>query len=261
MRHARNITLLALAAVAAGALGGCRGERTAERPRQFFPGMDDQPKYRPQSESEFFADGRSMREPIAGTVAFGARPDDRDDWAAPSRGRAEFLREDDRVYLGVDDAGEYVERAPIASLLGLPNGQAPTPEQVRDLIERGRDRFTIYCTPCHGGTGDGKGMVGAQWAYALPNFHDPKYLPGGELGRDGYIFHVIRNGLANAPGAEPALRMPAYGERIGPRDAWAVVLYLRALQETRRGEMADVPESLRRDLIRSRGAATGGGGE
>lgn len=261
MRNTKTITCLMLAALTAALLGGCRGERTSERPRQFFPGMDDQPKYKPQSDSAFFADGRSMRQPIAGTVAFGARPDDRDEWVAPNRGRAEFLREDDRVYLGVNETGAYVERAPVASLLGLPGGQAPTPEQVRDLIERGRDRFTVFCTPCHSATGDGKGMVGAQWSYALPNFHDDKYQPGGEVGQDGYIFHVIRNGLANAPGAEPALRMPAYGERVGPRDAWAIVLYLRALQQTRRGEMADVPESLRRDLIRSRGAEIGGGGQ
>ncbi|RMH30045.1 MAG: cytochrome c [Planctomycetota bacterium] len=254
--------MLAVATLAlpAGLTAGCRGERTAKRPRQFFPGMDDQPKYQPQEASTFFADGRAMREPVAGAVPFGARPDEHDEWLPVGRQRRDFLKADDRVYLGVNADGSYVETIPVRAVLGLAEGEPVPPGAVRALIERGQDRYTIFCIVCHGGTGDGKGMVGLQWSYNLPNFHDPQYQPGGEKGQDGYLFHVIRNGVANAPGAQPPLRMPSYAERVSERDAWAIVAYLRALQETDKGEIADVPAAQRRDLLNSRGATAPAGG-
>lgn len=240
---------------AAVGLGGCRGERSAERPRQFFPGMDDQPKYKPQAQSDYFADGRTMREPVAGTVPFGRRADLNDEWVAPDETRANLVRESDRVYRGVNNDGSYVDVIPVAELLGEP----VNPADMRSLIERGQDRYNIFCITCHGGAGDGDGMVGTQWATPIPSYHQPQYMPGGEKGQDGYLFHVIRNGVANTPGALPALRMPGYAERVSERDAWAIVAYLRSLQATRQGELADVPEARRRELINTRGATSAGG--
>jgi len=220
--------------------------------------MDDQPKYQPQAQSHFFADGRTMRTPVSGTIPFGARADGNDQWVAVGRARRDFLKADDRVYLGLDADGAYLEDAPLAAVLGLPDGAPVTPAQVKGLIERGRERYNIYCIVCHGGAGDGDGMVGRRWSYPLPNYHDPKYAHGGEKGQDGYLFHVIRNGVPNPPGQQPPLRMPSYAERVTERDAWAIVTYIRTLQATRRGEITDVPESLRRDLLNSRGATDGG---
>ena len=225
--------------------------------------MDDQPKYKAQSQSHFFADGRSMRQPVAGTVAFGRQSElhfgDTPDQIAASKhaialDRMDLLRGDDRVYQGVNPDGSYIEKAPIRALEGLADDDPIPVELVRSLIERGRDHFNIFCIVCHGGLGDGAGMVGRRWSYPLPNFHDPVYQPGAPKGQDGYIFHVIRNGVANQPGLQPPLRMPSYAEKVSPRDAWAIVLYLRTLQTTTKGSIEDVPDSLRADLLASQPA-------
>ncbi|MBX3352860.1 MAG: cytochrome c [Phycisphaeraceae bacterium] len=246
------IRAVVIGAATAGALlaglSGCRDDRTAQRPRQFFPDMDDQPKFKTQGENPLFADGRSMREPVAGTVAFGRQAEL--EWAEPSmqayanerisRQRADLLRAEPEIYLGIAADGKYIDTIPIPV----------TPE----LLQRGMDRYNIYCIVCHGATGAGKGAVGIQWSYPLPNFHDAQYQRGGEKGQDGYLFHVIRNGVANAPGQQPALKMPAYSQQLSERDAWAVVAYFRALQTARRGSIDRVPTAQRQELDRTRGA-------
>ena len=107
---------------------------------------------------------------------------------------------------------------------------------------------------CHNANGDGKGPVGNLWSYPLPTFHDTQYQPGEEKGADGYLFHVIRNGVPNAPGMMPALRMPAYRNQVNERDAWAIVAYVRALQASRAMPLNEVPAAQRRELERTRGA-------
>lgn len=238
----------ALGAATLAGLAGCRDDRSAQRPRQFFPDMDDQPKFRAQGENEFFADGRAMRQPVAGVVAFGRQAEL--EWAEPSmqayaneritRQRADLLRAEPAVYLGIGADGKYVDTIPIAV----------TPE----LLRRGMDRYNIYCIVCHGATGSGKGAVGLQWSYPLPDFHAEQYQRGGEKGQDGYLFHVIRNGVANAPGQQPALKMPGYSQQLSERDAWAVVAYFRALQNARKGSIERVPTAQRQELERTRGA-------
>jgi mono/diheme cytochrome c family protein len=223
------------------AISGCRGDRSAENPRQFFPGMDDQPRYDPQEQSEFFADGRTVRDPVANTVAFGQ-------FARLDSSRPDYLRDSDTLYRGRDASGNYLDRAPISELLD--NGQSVT-----DLIQLGQTQFNIYCIVCHGGLAIGgqgtqyAGMVGNRWSYPLPNLHDPQYQRGGEKGQDGYIFNVIRNGVPNLPGIEPALRMPSYAQQLREREAWAVVLYLRTLQRSRHSSINDVPEAARASLL------------
>src|SRR5690606_28449424 len=98
----------------------------------------------------------------------------------------------------------------------------------RALLERGEERFNIYCAACHGYTGDGAGMVGRRWSIPVPSYHDPKYSDSAQrTGKDGYLFHVARYGLKNPDGST---RMPAYGHALDAQDAWAVVAYIRALQ-------------------------------
>jgi len=251
LRSASALGVCALAcALAISGLSGCRGDRSAERPRQFFPDMDDQPKYTNQGDNPAFDDNRAMRPPVAGVVAFATSTDPDD----PER-RWMFI-DNDAVARGVTPDGSYVQRMPLRQILGVADGERIAPRQVEDFINLGRERYAIFCYPCHGAVGDGKGIVGNLWSAPLPSYHEPRYQPGGELGQDGRIFHTIRNGVANTPGAQPALRMPAYGERITVEQSWAIVAYIRALQKTQKGELRDVPESIADGLLARRGAAT-----
>lgn len=169
--------------------------------------MDHQDKFRPQEGNPLFADGRAMRLPVAGTVA-----------------RGELL-EDDHLERGLVD-GKWAA--------GLP------PQLVSDpaLLSRGRERYDIFCAPCHGYSGYGDGMIaqratqlaklrrpGMAWvpptSYQTPDFRDAKKTPNAQL--DGYLFHVISNGVRN---------MPAYGNQVPVRDRWAIVAYVRALQRS-----------------------------
>jgi mono/diheme cytochrome c family protein len=234
-----------VAALGAG-LAGCRGDRTDKPPRQFLPDMDDSPKWHPQGASPFFLDaedvsaeaghvpgaelGRMMRPKPAGAVAFGALP------VAAAEGqfdpgfrdrltgeRRNYLRDDDAFYYGVDETGAPVDTIPM--------------EVTRALLERGAERFNIYCAVCHGYAGDGAGMVGRRWSIPVPTYHDPKYSdPAQRTGKDGYLFHVARYGLKNPDGS---IRMPAYGHALDAEDAWAVVAYIRALQAAGVGEQPE----------------------
>lgn len=233
--------LAATLAVTGLAASGCRDTRSDKTPHQFFPDMDDQPKWNPQTKSEFFADQRTMRQPVKGTVAFGrVRFVSDADWAQPfMEERDVFLKEDDRVYLGTSSDGHYLADIPV--------------KVDERLILRGQERFNIYCSACHGYDGAGTGMVGQQWSYPLPTFHDVKYLDksladGKAL--DGYIFHVIRNGVVS----EGVQKMPSYAHALDEHDAWAVVAYIRTLQASHRGTIGDVAEADRVELERRRPA-------
>ncbi len=231
----------AAALLALAPLGGCRGDRAEKPPRQFFPDMDDQPKWKPQSETEFFVNGRTMRQPPAHTVPFGtSEVVSEDQWAARfSSDRERFLRASYEVYEGSDEMLNPVEQIPVPVTM--------------ELLRRGRERFNIYCSVCHGYNGEGAGgdrpagsggMVGRLWSIPVPSFHDPRYFEGGERGQAGYLFTVVRNGVVTAGNQT----MPGYGHALDAQDAWAVVAYLRVLQRSWRGELADVPESQRSQL-------------
>ena len=234
-----------------GGLAGCRGERSEKPPRQLFPDMDDQPRFKVQRETQFFDDGRTMRPVVEGTIPWGRTAVDVDaesvadsSWAAEYRvQRARFLAEDDAVYKGETGAGGeetvpdcWIERFSI--------------EVDRDLIELGRKNFNIYCATCHGYEGDGMGTVGQRWAgQIVANYHDEKYKdPSLFTGRDGYIFYVGRQGLYDANGV---LRMPPFKQALDEREMWGVVAYIRALQASR-GVPVDsdlVPEPERQRLV------------
>ncbi len=268
-KHSHNTAWITAATIAlcgaAAMTTGCRGGRDDKPPRQFFPDLDEQMKWKPQGQSEFFADGRMMRKPVAGAVPFGRvnfvmteqQVETKAPWARHwMEQREDFLKADDAVYAGKGAAGEFVDRIPMAV--------------TRPMLDLGKKKFNIYCAACHGYLGDGKGMVGKTWSYALPNFHDDKYLPGAteevvdeatkakktqkaRTGQDGYIFSVARNGVYDAQGNN---KMPAYGHALSERDAWAVVAYIRALQEARGARLDDpgIPEAQREALGRSKPA-------
>src|SRR5690348_15718484 len=164
--------------------------------------MQDQPKYKPLGASRFFADGRAARPIPPGTIA-------RDE-----------LTNDDPVHTGAKN-GEFLETIP------LPLTQA--------LLERGRDRFDIFCSPCHGRTGDGYGMVRQRGFWIPANLHTERLraVP------PGYIYQVIKNGYG---------AMPDHGDQIPVDDRWAIVAYLRALQLSRNASLSEVPPEARADL-------------
>lgn len=244
-RPLHTILLVGLAAAVPLAATGCRGDRSDKPPRQFLPGMDDQPRWMSQSESEFFEDGRTMRPRPEGTVAFG-RHDfipgafesaEGEAWGSSViQTRTDMLRDDDGYYRGVDENGVYLRQMPL--------------DVTKELLEWGQNRYNIYCVACHGYTGDGEGSVGLKWSYPLPNFHDPKYNRGEETGDDGYLWWTALNGVFDDTGAQ---KMPGYSHALSERDAWAVVAYIRALQETRKGDLNDVSESEQQQLLQSRG--------
>lgn len=237
LKHAGSTLAIIAGVFAALGAQGCRGDRSNKPPRQFFPDMDDQPKWKPQSETPFFANNRTMRETPANVVAFGRVDITGDEsWGKPwAEQRVALLRDGEEVYFGTkgtnaDGTVNYVDKIP-ASI-------AVTP----DFIKLGQTKFNIYCSVCHGFDGSGKGMVGQAWSYALPNFFDPKYKDATQYtGKDGYIFHTARYGVTT----NGEQKMPPYGHALDEMQAWAVVAYFRTLQESRAVPLSDVPESER----------------
>ncbi len=169
------------------------------------PNMSQQPKYNPLSPSDFFADGRSERPAVAGTVPRGAP------------------RANDPFYTGREN-GEVVERMPV-----------PVTAQ---LLARGRQRFDIYCSPCHGRTGDGSGMVVRRGFRQPPSYHIQRLVNA----PDGHFFEVITNGFGE---------MYSYASRVPPADRWAITAYIRALQFSQDATLDDVPPAERSRLFGS----------
>lgn len=170
-------------------LAGCaRGCTSSRPPIQINPSMDDQPKVRPQTASKFFYDGASMRQPVPGTVPIGG------------------LKEDTAFFTGMGADGTPVAAIPVTVDAAL--------------VERGRQRYVIYCQPCHDARGDGKGILFQRANIRTASIHQDRLLKS----PDGYMFFVITNGLG---------LMPAYRWPIPPADRWAIVAYVRELQRKR----------------------------
>ncbi|HEY4301560.1 MAG TPA: cytochrome c [Candidatus Didemnitutus sp.] len=200
---------------------GLRGRRSTEPPVMVFPDMDFQSKYKPQRASKFFADGRTDRMPVAGTVPYGRETEDIGPDGKPILGDPEFLKADDAMYAGKNADGSFVHGFPV------PVDAA--------LLERGRNRFQIYCQPCHGALGDGNGVTRAYGMVATANYQDERIrkMPEGE------IFNTITNGKNT---------MMSYADKLSSHDRWAVVAYVRALQRAHNATLADVPADHRGDL-------------
>ncbi len=181
-RIARDAALALLALVTAGCVRGCTSRRP---PIHINPNMDLQPKYLAQSENAFFYDGMTMREPVPGTVARGE------------------LRDDSPYWTGRDAAGELVAALPLPV----------TPA----LLDRGAERYAIYCAPCHDPAGTGKGILFQRGNVPTPDFRDPRLL--GQP--DGHFFDVITNGVG---------LMQGYKYPVGVADRWAITAHVRRLQ-------------------------------
>jgi hypothetical protein len=174
--------------------------------------MYDQPRLETFEASRFFKDDASAREQPMGTVA-------RDQ---PFAG--------DPYFSGKRD-GEF-----LTSIPSPPNSEGDFLD--RAFVERGRERFNIYCAPCHGGTGEGNGMIVQRGFPKPPSLHEERLREGTV---DGQIFDVISNGFR---------RMPRYGPRIPADDRWRIVAYVRALQRSQHLPLDDAPADIRAQLER-----------
>jgi mono/diheme cytochrome c family protein len=177
-------------------LAGCRQD------------MHNQPKYIPLRPSDFFADGRSGRPLIEGTIPRG------------------HLQDDGAFFTGKGPDGKFLDTFPLAV------DQA--------VIERGQQRFNIYCAPCHDRLGNGNGMIVRRGYRRPPSYHIDRLRQA----PNGYIFDVITSGFG---------AMPDYATQIPVRDRWAIVAYVRALQLSQNASINDVPAAARAQL--TQGAA------
>jgi mono/diheme cytochrome c family protein len=157
--------------------------------------MHNQPKYKPLRAAEFFRDGSSARPLVEGTVSRGS------------------LQEDEAFFTG--------------KVGGTAVAEMPFPVDAQ-VLDRGQERYDIYCRPCHDATGSGKGMVVQRGYRPPPSFHDERL----RTAPPGHFFDVMTNGFG---------AMPDYRAQIAPRDRWAVVAYIRALQLANRATTSDVP--------------------
>lgn len=167
--------------------------------------MANQPKYEPLELSTLFTDFRSARQPVPGTVARGE------------------LREDTWLYKGVSASGDPVESFPM--------------KISQDVIEEGQINFNIYCSPCHGLTGYGDGMIVQRGFMAPPSYHTEQLRQMSP----GHIFQVITNGLGG---------MPAYDNQIPAKLRWAIVAYVQALQKSQNVPFDELPPEVQRRLMK-----------
>jgi mono/diheme cytochrome c family protein len=166
--------------------------------------MHDAPRYDPLEKSTFFADGQASRPLVANTVARG------------------LLREDRHFFEGVVE-GKPAETFPMAV--------------TASVMERGQERFNVFCSPCHGRTGEGNGMIVQRGFRQPPSYHEDR-LRNAPV---GYFFDVMTHGFG---------AMQDYSSQLPPADRWAVAAYIRALQLSQRASIEDVPADRRADLDR-----------
>lgn len=164
--------------------------------------MHDQPKYIPLRQSTFFADQRSARPLVAGTVARGQ------------------LRDDPLLFTGKVNGAD-------ATIFPFPIDEK--------VMARGQQRFNIYCSPCHGRTGQGDGMVVRRGYRRPPTYHQDRLRDAAV----GHFFDVMTNGFG---------AMPDYAAQVSPPDRWAIAAYIRALQLSEHARVDDVPASERGKL-------------
>ena len=200
----RNAVLIMMCIAEGFFISGCyRGLPSEKEPIEIIQDMYYQPKYKAQSESRFFADSMTMRSIEPGTMAQGQ------------------MIEDSSFFTGFVKDSVYVKTMPV--------------KMTMKLMERGQERFNIYCSPCHSRVGDGNGIMIQNGYVQPPSYHNDtmRQLP------DGQFFDVISNGIRT---------MPSYGNQIKVPDRWAIVSYIRALQLSQNASIKDIPPEERQKI-------------
>lgn len=191
--------LLAGLVVLSIVISGCRGNRSEKPAIHLNPNMDIQSKITAQTKPIT---------PPQDTVPWGVNPDD----------RADALAADPVYYRGQTTSGDWVSSVPVTVNAAL--------------LDRGQDRFNIYCAACHDRSGTGNGPVVQRGFTPPPKLSDPRVIAY----RDGQIFDIISHGIRS---------MPGHDKQIPVEDRWAIVAYVRAIQKMNTATIQDVPESQR----------------
>jgi hypothetical protein len=181
-------------------LVNCRGQKSELPPIHPNLNMDVQKKFTPQRPNPFFADDRGMRPLVPGTVSLGN------------------LKVNDVLMYGKDSTDNYTKKIPYDVSLSF--------------IKRGQDRYSIFCTPCHGGTGASNGIMIKRGMLLPPSFHSERIvdMPVGQL------YESIIKGVRG--------NMPAYNAAIPLQDRWAIVAYVKALQHSQKASLSDIPQDI-----------------
>ncbi|HWQ34669.1 MAG TPA: cytochrome c [Blastocatellia bacterium] len=191
-------------------LAGCRQD------------MHNQPKYIPLRPSEFFADGQSARKPVDGTVARGSLSND---VFIPAKTAAPAAT-----------GSSQNASASTGTQTGSQTGAGSFPFPITaEVLARGEERFNINCSPCHGRTGYGDGMVVRRGFPQPPSYHIDRLRNAPNT----HFFEVMTNGFG---------RMWSYADQVSPRDRWAIIAYIRALQLSQNATVADVPADKQQQL-------------
>jgi mono/diheme cytochrome c family protein len=207
------ITVSILFAASISFLGN-RSDNFSRPPWQVFPDMDDQDKYLPQRASSFFDDGRADRPVPAGIVHRGNEIDIRNVFADDFS--AEQFGDDPKTIAlntGLDTAGKPYQGFPI--------------DVNEDNLSLGQEKYTLYCAVCHGVAGDGNGPTKA-FKLIAANFFNPARVISAPGNPEGEIFKVLTEGVGGG-----VTGMVAFNDRLTPKERWAVILYIRALQKSR----------------------------
>jgi mono/diheme cytochrome c family protein len=212
-----------LGGISIAALAGFRGVKSPLPPIQIFPDMKHQPKYQPQHESTFFADGSAARMPVEGTIPLG--------YTLPGSYLQAGAKNGTIQPTGFSNQPDYYNTGKFGDVYG--DG---FPLDVTEaLVKRGQERFNINCAVCHGKVGLGNGITSQYGIAAIANLQDDRIraMP------DGQIFSTITNGKNT---------MGAYGPQVAVEDRWAIVSYVRTLQKSQSLKLAELSEAKQKEL-------------
>ncbi|MFN2491495.1 MAG: cytochrome c [Pyrinomonadaceae bacterium] len=190
--------------------------------------MQDQPKMKPYRSSSFFADGQSSRPPVEGTVPRGFLRLDTEFFTGKKRGKSTAT---------TSAASQSGPQPSATSGAGTTlQGAAAYPDDVeifpisvtKEMVTRGKERYEIFCSACHGLTGNGDGMIVRRGFRRAASFNDDRLRQAPV----GHFFDAITNGWG---------AMPSYAPQITAHDRWAIVAYIRALQLSQQSQPAEAP--------------------
>lgn len=204
---------IAIGAVLAFGFAGFRDTKTELRPVEWFDDMAHQPKYLPQHRNEIFADGRAERQPVPGTIPIGFTLPGIYDMGGGSNLGGTFTNIPD--YSQTGRIGEFYGD-------GIPEDLAAQRDR---FLARGRERYDIHCSHCHGKTGTGDGVVKSFGLMTIASLTSDLVITQ----PDGKIFNTITHGRST---------MGAHGPTITVEDRWAIIAYVRALQKVATGKLA-----------------------
>ena len=205
------------------AVAGFRGQKSDKPPIEIFPDMDHQPKVKAQAPSDFFADDRGNRQPVPGTVPLGYEAPVSKEDPFPDEGKYRMVR--------YSSGTDYMNTGRFGDQWGT---GIPLPVTA-ELMQRGQERYTIFCGVCHGASGGGNGVAGQYGLVAIASLHQDRLR---EMA-DGEIYNTIVMGKNT---------MLGYGSKIPVDDRWAIVAYVRALQAAQTATINDVPPAERAAL-------------